>query len=190
MIKAIIFDCFGVFMVDLWKEFVATLPEDLKQKARDINHSYDAGHITNQEFMSQIEQLTGKKPGEVEAVRVTGDNKNTQLLKYIALKLKPHYKIGMLSNIASNYVRDILLDANEQSLFDDMVFSYEVGMTKPDIRIFSLTCERLNVQPQEAILIDDIERYCQAAEQIGMKSIVYKDFNQVTVDLEHILSQK
>lgn len=176
-------------MVDLWKEFVATLPDDLRQKARDINHTYDAGHITNQQFMFQIEQLTGKKPGEVEAVRVTGENKNTQLLKYISTKLKPHYKIGMLSNIASNYVRDTLLDTDEQSLFDDMVFSYEVGMTKPDTRIFSLACERLNVHPQEAILVDDIEPYCQAAEQVGMKSVVYGDFNQATAELERILSQ-
>jgi len=54
MIKAVIFDCFGVLTVDLWKEFVATLPDEQKQAASDINHSYDRGELTEAEFMQQV----------------------------------------------------------------------------------------------------------------------------------------
>ena len=44
----------------------ATLPDEQKQPARDVNHEYDAGFITEQQFLDRIKNLTGKFPGEVE----------------------------------------------------------------------------------------------------------------------------
>lgn len=188
MIKAIIFDCFGVLSVDLWKEFMALLPEDQKQPARDINHAYDAGFMTNQQFLQQIEKLTGRKPSEIEAVRNSDGIKNEELLTYIA-KLKTDYKIGLLSNISSNWIQEVLLTKDEQNLFNSMTLSFEVGMTKPDPHIFELICRELDVKPHEAVMIDDIETYCASAQQVGMQAIVYKDFPQLKIDLEQILSQ-
>src|SRR5882762_4506135 len=101
MIKAIIFDCFGVLTTDKWKEFVATLPESQKQPARDLNHAYDGGFITEEEFITKIQELTGQNPGEVEKIPSSEVAKNNELLNYIE-GLKPTYKIGLLSNIASN----------------------------------------------------------------------------------------
>lgn len=190
MVKAIIFDCFGVLTVDLWKEFVGTLPEDQKQPARDINHTYDAGFITEQQFMDEIKELTGKFPGEVEdlSLNTREATKNRELLAYIA-ELKPRYKIGLLSNIASNWIRDSFLSTEEQDLFDEMIFSYEVGMTKPDPRIFTLACERLRVSGHEAVLVDDIELYCQAAKTEGLEAITYVSFSQLKSELEAVLSR-
>lgn len=188
MIKAIIFDCFGVLTVDLWKEFVATLPEVQRQPARDINHAYDAGFINEKKFMEQVRDLTGKSPGEVEKVRNSDGTKNEELLAYIA-ELKKTYKIGLISNIASNWIRDTLLTDDEQKLFDKMVLSFEVGMTKPDPRIFKLAAVQLSVEPTEVIFIDDIETYCTAARGVGMRAIVYQDFAQLKRDLEAILAK-
>lgn len=190
MIKAIIFDCFGVLTVDKWKEFVTTLPEDHKQAAKDINHSYDRGEITSTEFISEVESLTGRTPREVEKIVIGTDSansKNSELLNYIS-QLKKDYKIGLLSNIASNWIRDTFLDANEVILFDNIVLSYEVHMTKPDPRIFVLTCKKLEVEPNEAVMVDDIETYCAAAKDIGMHAIQYKDFESMKKDLEEILT--
>lgn len=186
MIKAIIFDCFGVLTVDLWKEFVAKLPDDQKQQARDINHAYDAGFITNEQFRTQIKDLTGQAVGEVESIFADEGPKNRELLNYI-VALKPTYKIGILSNIASNWINEVLLTNEEQRLFDDMVLSFQVRVTKPEPRIFELACERLGVQPAEVVMVDDIEANCQAAQGIGMKSIVYHDFPQLKADLEQLL---
>lgn len=190
MIKAIIFDCFGVLTVDLWKEFVSTLPEDQKQPARDINHTYDAGFIDEKQFLDEIKELTGRHPGEVEDLSLSTREatKNEELLNYIA-GLKPHYKIGLLSNIASDWIRSSLLSAEEQKLFDQMILSFEVGMTKPDPRIFMLACERLRVGPHETVMVDDIETYCQAAQGEGLKAVVYRDFPQLKRDLTEILSR-
>ena len=186
MIKAIIFDCFGVLTAAKWKEFVSNLPEDQKRPARDLNHAYDAGLMTEKQFIDQVKELTGRDPGEVENLTVEEIGKNKRLLDYIGV-LKPNYKIGILSNVASNWVRDYFLNPEEQKLFDVMLFSYEAGTTKPDPQIYHLITEKLGVEPSECIFIDDTEPYCQAAKAVGMKAIIYENFEQMKEELEKLL---
>lgn len=187
MIRAIVFDCFGVLTTDTWRAFLDSLPEGTDtSRAREINKQYDAGLLTIKEFVDQVEQATGHIPKQIEDMAQGEVLKNTKLLSYIA-ELKTTYKIGLLSNIASNWIRDSFLNEEEQALFDDMTFSYDVGTTKPDPRIFQLSCERLGVEPNEAIMIDDVESYCRSAEQAGMKAVVYEDFEQCRQKLEQLL---
>lgn len=188
MIKAIVFDCFGVLTTDLWKEFCASLPLGaVVERAHELNHAYDAGTITRQMFLEGVHDATGLTPPEVEKSLDGELEKNTELLRYIS-ELKNHYKIGLLSNIGSSWIRDQFLTSQEQVLFDEMVFSFEVGMIKPDPRIFELTCERLGVTLAETILVDDIERYCEAAKRLGMKAVLYQNFGQLRSDLKKMLS--
>ncbi|MEK7599494.1 MAG: HAD family phosphatase [Patescibacteria group bacterium] len=187
MIKAIIFDCFGVLTTDRWREFVATLPEEQRQAASDLNRTYGAAHIDKAEFLQEIYELTGKKPQDIDQLLDNDAYKNVELLKLIA-ELKSDYKIGLLSNVASNWIRDHFLSQEEQALFDDLVFSFEVRMTKPDPKIFELAAERLGVKPEECILIDDVEYYCDAARESGLKAICYQDLQQTKAQLDKLLS--
>lgn len=186
MIKAIIFDCFGVLTIDLWKQFKATLPASLQNQASDLNHAYDAGLLTESQFINQVKRLTGRKPWQVEELSKYEVAKNRELINYIR-RVKSSYKIGMISNIASNWVRDEFLTKDEQSLFDDMVFSYEVGVTKPDARIFNFACERLNIKPEHTIFTDDSPTHCEGAAKVGMKTILYTDYGQMKRELEQML---
>jgi epoxide hydrolase-like predicted phosphatase len=187
MIKAIIFDNFGVFTTDTWREFVGTLKPDQIEPARALNRAYDSAHITLDEFLHEIEELTGKQPQLVEKLLDSDTTKNTELLNYIKT-LKPQYKIGLLSNVGTNWIRDSFLTQQEQALFDDFVFSFEVHMAKPDPEIFTLACERLGVEPKEAVMIDDIDRYCAVAKEQGMQAIQYTDFASMKKQLEAILA--
>lgn len=189
MIKAIIFDCFGVLTTDSWRAFTATLPPDQRDRASELNRAYDAGMISLAEFLQGIQEATGRQPDLIENLLDNDIVKNTALLKYIA-ELKPHYKIGMISNIATNWVREKLLTPEEQQLFNDMVFSYEVRVAKPDPRIFHLATQRLGVEANECVFIDDIDRYCEVATEVGMRAIVYQDFGQMQADLTEILNDK
>ena len=186
MVKAIIFDCFGVLTADTWKEFTATLPETVRQAASEINRDYGAGRLNKTEFLRAVQQLTGKTPKDIDKTIDNETTKNTELLDYIA-ELKKSYKIGLLSNIASNWVREHFLSPDEQKLFDDFIFSYEVGMTKPDTQIFALAAQRLGVSPAACILIDDVEYYCAIARQFGLQAVLYKNFAQTRSDIQKLL---
>jgi putative hydrolase of the HAD superfamily len=187
MIKAVIFDCFGVLTTDTWRAFIDSLPPDAEiTRARELNHQRDAGVIDHDEFIDQIFELTGSYPKDIERMSANEVVKNDALLSYIR-NLKQDYTVGLISNIASNWIRESFLTAEEQELFDEMILSYEVGMTKPDPRIFMLACERLRISPEEAVLIDDVPGYCEAARAEKMHAIVYHDFKQMKSELEAIL---
>lgn len=189
MIKAIIFDCFGVLTKDWWREFLSTIPPgEIRERAKELNHQYDAGLISLHDFVTGVHQATGHQPQPIEEMfSVPKPLKNTELLDYIK-KLKTNYKIGMLSNIGTNWVREHFLTQEEQQLFDTMIFSYEAGATKPDPRIYKLALQKLNVNPEETVFTDDIEEYCQAAKALGIEAIHYQDLPQLKIDLEQILS--
>jgi epoxide hydrolase-like predicted phosphatase len=187
-VKAVIFDCFGVFTEGTWKAFLNSLPDTADtETASSLNRAYDAGLITKEEFLQGIKDATGRDVKQVEELTTDQIVKNSRLLDYVRELRKRGYKIAMLSNIATNWIRDDFLTPEEQSLFDQMIFSFEVGMTKPDPRIFMLACERLGVAPEEAVLVDDIDRYCTAAEAEGLHTVVYQDFKQMKATLEPLL---
>lgn len=187
MIKAIIFDCFGVLTADSWHEFRLGLPREQQGPASDLNHQYGAGVIGKEEFLKSIAELTGKPKGEISKLIDNEQSKNLPLLEYIR-ELKQHYMIGLLSNVASNWIRDEFLTAEEQNLFDTFVFSFEEHITKPEARIYMIAVERLGVLPEECAYIDDIEEFALAARQVGMKAFVYKNLQQLKNELSPDLS--
>lgn len=189
MIKAVIFDCFGVLTTDTWRAFTASLPANVDvEAARELNRSYDAGLITKAAFLKGVHEITGHEPRQVETLLDNEITKNTELLNYIQ-ELKKSYKIGLLSNVGTPWITDAFLDEAEQKLFDAMIFSYQAGMTKPDHRIFKLACDKLGVQHEEAVMIDDIDRYCSEARAVGLSAVCYQDITQMKSELEHILHQ-
>ncbi len=190
MIKAIIFDCFGVLTADTWNEFLYSLDDGVDlEAARAAHRAYDAGQISKQKCAERIRVVTGKAFTELEDVLGGQSDKNTRLLNYIA-SLKQNYKIGLLSNVGNNWIRDYFLTPDEQKLFDAYVFSFQAGMTKPDPRIFDMMLEKLGVEATEAVMVDDIERYAAAAQGQGLHAIWYQNFQQFKKDLDNVLSHK
>ncbi|TDB95318.1 HAD family phosphatase [Actinomadura sp. 7K534] len=76
-------------------------------------------------------------------------------------------RTALLSNSWGNdYPHDLFAD-----LFDAVVISSEVGMRKPDERIFRHALEMLGAEPAECVFIDDIEHNIRAAERLGIRGI-------------------
>ena len=189
MIKAIIFDCFGVLVTDGWKaireEFVSDI--DRTETAHALDVRVNAGLMDYDDFIKQVAKLSGLTTQEVRS-RINDTVPNQRLFDYIKRDLKPDYKIGLLSNVNKGVIDELL--TNEQlDLFDEKVLSFERGYTKPDARIYQDILNKLTTEPEEAVFTDDIERYCVAAEDLGVKSIQYKDFDSFYKSLNKILEK-
>ncbi|MGH7685396.1 MAG: HAD family hydrolase [Candidatus Dormibacteria bacterium] len=81
------------------------------------------------------------------------------------------YRTALLTNISrggESLVRDII---TSDALFDVIVDSSRVGLRKPDHRIYRLTCERLGVEPERCMFVDDLECNVSAAAELGMTGI-------------------
>ena len=187
VIKAIIFDCFGVLTADTWREFVATLPEAKRREASELNRQYGAAYLSKSDFLSALKSLTGMLPQDIDELLGHEITKNDALLEYIAT-LNKTYKIGLLSNVGNNWIRSNFLNAEEQLLFDEYILSYEVRVAKPDPQIFELAAERLGVKTSECIMVDDVEYFCGIADSLGMKSVIYHDFVQTKAQIDELLA--
>lgn len=75
------------------------------------------------------------------------------------------------------------------SLFDVVVESCREGVCKPDPEIFQRCLERLGVQPEEAVFLDDLGRNLKAAAGLGMGTVLVQEPNQAISDLEELLGQ-
>ena len=190
MIKAIIFDCFGVVLTDSLQEIRASLARENPVAAlevKDIVAANNRGLIEPQESNTRIANILGMDVEDFRAQVRAGEVRNEQLLDYI-LVLRKHYKTGMLSNVAMGSLDRRFRNNELARYFDVVIASAEIGYIKPDARAYGIAAERLGVLPNECVFTDDKPDFCEAARQAGMQAVVYTDFVQFTDDLDALLA--
>lgn len=189
MVRAVIFDCFGVLTTDGWLPFKRKHfghDKALTERASELNSKVNAGLSAYDDFLKEIADMAGMPTAHARA-RIENNVANQPLFEYIAQQLKPQYKIGFLSNAAANWLDELFTPA-QVGLFDEVCLSCDTGFVKPDERAFTAIARQLQLQPAECVFVDDQERYCAAARDMGMQAIVYQDFEQFRQELELILS--
>ncbi len=87
--------------------------------------------------------------------------------------LRPSYRVGVLSNAEVSF-RQRLRELGLADLFDDVVCSAEVGVAKPELAIYRLAAERLGLEPETCVFIDDSEPNVAAAREVGMRGILLR----------------
>jgi putative hydrolase of the HAD superfamily len=89
---------------------------------------------------------------------------------------------GLLSNSWGNdYPRELWAE-----LFDAVVISSEVGLRKPDERIFLHAAAELGLDPVECVFVDDIEHNIRAAQAVGMVGVHHVTPEQTVTRLEEL----
>lgn len=188
MIRAIIFDCFGVLTTDGWlpfkkKQFGAE--GALFEAATDINKQADSGLISFEDFLGQIGEMAGVPKEEVRQA-VNNNVPNDELFDY-ARELKQSYKIGLLSNAPENWLPE-LFTPEQLALIDETALSYETGHVKPSPEAYAIIAERLGVRLEECIFVDDQERFATGAREVGMKAVWFQDTDQCKAELKQLLT--
>jgi HAD superfamily hydrolase (TIGR01509 family) len=187
MIKAIIFDCFGVLTSDGWlpykEKFFSDNP-DKYQEATNLNALANENKISYKEFVKKISDLAHTT--ETETDKAMHKNQQNMPIFELIKKLKENYKIGLLSNISGDWLSDLF--TNEQlELFDATALSYETGYAKPSEDSYKIIADRLGCQPNECIFIDDQISFVEASNKLGMKAIHYKGIESLATDLDAVL---
>lgn len=93
-------------------------------------------------------------------------------------QLKKSYNIYMLSNTNSIMWRSrIAEDFRQEGLeredyFDGIVTSFEARSIKPDAKIFHTVVEKLGINPDETLFLDDSQKNLDAAAQLGFHTLL------------------
>lgn len=85
--------------------------------------------------------------------------------------LKPNYRIGIISDTEPS-IKRVLKKAGIYDYFDNMTLSYEVGVTKPSLRIFEHALEAMGLPSEETVFIDDYGTNLDSASALGIQPIL------------------
>lgn len=189
MIRAIIFDCFGVVLTDALQEMRAELAlrdSAAAEQVRDIVAANNRGFVAPRESNQQLATIFGMDIDEFRARVAAGEVRNEILLQYI-LGLRGSYKTAMLSNIAGSSLARRFPNDELLRYFDVVLASADIGYMKPDKEAYEIAADRLDVATHECVFIDDREVFCEAAKAAGMQAIVYTDFAQFKQQIDVLL---
>jgi len=116
------------------------------------------------EYKEAIEVFYGRFLEMIDSVHQENVN--------LALKLKQKgYPIYLLSNFPGDQFEKYRLQNSFLDEFDDRIISGDVGLAKPDIKIYQLAIKKFNLNPEESLFIDDKIENTKGAEQVGIKTI-------------------
>jgi putative hydrolase of the HAD superfamily len=189
MIKAIIFDCFGVLVTDSLDVIINSngLSENQKDEIKSYVSAANKGSISVAEYRSEVANILNMEYEDLNSAIKNGEIKDENLLEYIR-ELKKEYKIGLLSNVTSmDSLKSRFAENELEDNFDVVVASGQIGYAKPEAEAYEITADKLGVSLSECVMIDDRDEYVNAAVGIGMKGIVYNGIDDLRKELKDIL---
>jgi HAD superfamily hydrolase (TIGR01509 family) len=197
-IRAVYFDLGGVIVRTGDREPRTKLAERLGMSYEELakavfeNESSlraSLGAISPQEHWADVIQRLGLPPSEADSVRqefFAGDTLDLDLINFLR-SLRPKYRIGLLSNAWSD-MREYLISQKIDDAFDQLIISAEVGIMKPDARIYQLALEKLGVTPDQAVFVDDSIVNIEGARAVGMYAIQFTRPDQTVEELKKLLN--
>ena len=197
-IRAVVFDIGGVLEITpdcgvnaKWEQQLHLKPGELDERLRSVWRGGSLGTLSEEEVHKRIGEIMGMS--EAQGGALMDDvwqeylgTLNVELTAYFR-SLCPRYQTALLSNSFVGARRKEQERYHFDEMCDFIIYSHEVGMSKPDRRIYALTCERLGLQPAEVIFLDDREPAIDAAREFGMHGILFKDNAQAIADIQACL---
>lgn len=176
--KAIILDMYGVIVKQTGDDFVPyvqqTFPDLKPEEIYTPWFKADIGELTSLEvwaeigFQGDLEKIEKEYLDTIEL--------NDGFLDFIKA-VRKKYKLAIISNDSSRWSKYLREKFDLNQYFDVISISGDLKIQKPDQRIFQLTIEKLAVSAEDCLYIDDREGNLEAANQMGMNTIMLDSRN-------------
>jgi epoxide hydrolase-like predicted phosphatase len=169
---------FGMTFQDLEKIFFES----------DSSRRASTGEISEEAHWQAVAKTLGVS--RVEADRIiaeffAGDQTDITLLDFLR-SLRPGHKVGLISNAWSG-LRAFITAQKFADVFDEMVISAEVGLMKPDPRIYFTALKKMGARPEESVFLDDVLVNVEAARAVGMLAIQFTQPEKSLEELKQLL---
>jgi len=109
-------------------------------------------------------------------------DQNKQLFKKAFELKKQGYRIAVLSD-QWHFSQEALMPPKLYKNFDEVVVSCDVGMRKPNPKIYKLILKRLKLPAKQVLFIDNQEWNIKPAKKLGIKTILFKNNKQLFKEL-------
>jgi len=190
MIKVILFDVGGVYLNGSFVDFVNKAYKVLginkdfySNKEIVFDNRLNKGEITTEECFRKYFNTKINDKQMKELIRLwTNTWKLSDEMKELIIKLKKNYKLAILSN--SNFLNSQNYSKKGwYKYFDFLILSHELGILKPQKKIYEIAIKKMNIKPEESLLIDNEQDCLKPAKKIKMATILFKSVNQLKDEL-------
>lgn len=183
MVKVILFDLGGVLFTNGTKKFNDAISERYKLDKEfvkeisdgEIGSKYREAKITRDEFWKYfLEKLNiHENPDDLEKEWISyyGLIEGT---RDIIFELSKKYKVYYLSDNVKERVDKLDERFGFLQWFSDGIFSHDVGVRKPNPKIYEYAIQKVGVKPEEIVFIDDKESSLVPARQLGITTILFE----------------
>lgn len=165
-----------------------TGPDTSDAGRASLVHALERGELTGPQFEQLVAQELARQGSPVQAhgllERMLGGlTPSASMLGVVARVKAAGLRTAVLSNSwANEYPRE-----GWDELFDVVVISGEVGMRKPEPRIYQLLLDRLALPAGACVFVDDLAVNVAAAVQVGMVGVLHRSVDQTAAELEVLL---
>jgi putative hydrolase of the HAD superfamily len=194
-VKAVIFDIGGVLEInprtgwqERWAARLGLEPKELHRRLDPVWSRGDIGEVTLAEVEQQTARLLHLTSADLRAFmddlwQEYLGTLNEELARYFA-GLRSRYRTAIISNSFVGAREREQAAYGFEDMCDVVVYSHEEGMKKPDPRIYEIACRKLQIEPAEAVFLDDMPINVEGAARMGMTAVRFIDNQQATAALE------
>ncbi len=196
-IEAILLDVGGVIMTNGWGRDLRKKTalhfgfdyEEMQDRHSLVFDPFEIGKMSFDDYLkyaiffkSRTFSLEEVKRFIYDAVRPFPD-----MMEYIkALKKQYNLKIGIVSNEGRELAEDRTKRFHLKEFVDFFVYSSFVGMRKPDINIYKLALDLIQVEPFQIVYLDDRGLLVEIASTLGIQGIEHKSLSETKVKLDRL----
>jgi len=192
VIKAVIFDWGGVLIENptegilrYCREILGIGSGCMLAAYRKLIPYFQEGKISEEEFWKGVRRRTGAKGQMPASLWLKAfEHSYVEQEDVFAVAHALHGR-GCRTGILSNTEKPArpIMERDSYRIFDPVVLSWQVGSSKPQRRIFETLIETLRLNPQEILLIDDVEANIAAAKDLGLQGLLFTDVYRLRTDL-------
>ena len=149
-----------------------------------VINPFEMGKVSPQEFFQSVRNHLGLSITFEQFIPIWTDIfVEDQEVSEIIRSLKGKWRLGLLSNTDPLHFRYIVSTFPIVSTLDKWILSYEVGLKKPDARIFQKAMEWASVEPEKILFIDDTKGHVESAASLGIQGIHFVSATKLREEL-------
>lgn len=142
-------------------------------------HAYDEGKLSGVKFWEKFARDSGIRFTDADLAELNRLDARMWTTENPAMvnwqkRLKAHgLRTAILSNMGDSVLESIEREFAWIENFDVLVWSFQLGLAKPDPAIYVQTLERLGMRAEETLFIDDRRPNVETARALGMRAIEF-----------------
>ncbi|MFF7127360.1 HAD family hydrolase [Streptomyces sp. NPDC016566] len=162
-----------------WEKRLELPRGTVNERMRDVWRAGSIGRVSERDVRWAVAARLGLDAHQVEDFMADLwteylGTPNEDLIDYVR-GLRGSCRLGILSNsfVGARERETALYHFDE--LVEQIVYSHEIGIGKPDLRAFEAACASLDVRPESCLFIDDVAVNVEAAQAAGMQAHLFEN---------------